>query len=60
MIKIQYDLFEKANLVLKCLIKCLTQAMIRDHHQMFQRICHHHLHILIKIKKSNQVFKKER
>jgi hypothetical protein len=37
----------------------MAQAIARDHHQVLQRISHHHLHILIKIKKSNQVFKRK-
>jgi hypothetical protein len=42
----------------RCLDKCMDQAIARNHHQVLQRISHHHLHILIKIKKSNQVFKR--
>jgi hypothetical protein len=37
----------------------MTQVVTRDHQEMYHRISHHHLHILIKIKKSNQVFKKK-
>jgi hypothetical protein len=43
----------------RCLSKYMAQAIARVHHQVLQRISHHYLHILIKIKKSNQVFKKE-
>jgi hypothetical protein len=40
--------------------KCLAQVMLRDRHQqVYQRISHHYVYILIKIKKSNQVLKKE-
>jgi hypothetical protein len=35
----------------------MAQEIAREHHQVLHRT-HHHLHILIKIKKSNQVFKK--
>jgi hypothetical protein len=59
-IEIEYDLFERANL-LRLLSKCLAQAMIRDHHQqIYQRMSHHHQYTLIKIKKNNQVFKKKK
>jgi hypothetical protein len=43
----------------KCLIKCMAQTIVRNHHQVLWRIYHHHLHFLIRVKKGNQVLKKE-
>jgi hypothetical protein len=42
----------------RCLSKYMAQAIARNYHQVLQKIYHHHLHIVIKMKKSNQVFKK--
>jgi hypothetical protein len=58
-IEMEYDCPERANLLWGCLSKCMSQAIARNHHQVLQRIYHHHLHILIKIKKRNQVLKKK-
>jgi hypothetical protein len=60
-IEMEHGLLESVNLLWKALSKCMAQVMMRDHHQqMYQRISHHHLCTLIKIKKSNQVSKKKR
>jgi hypothetical protein len=40
--------------------KCMAQAIVRNHHQVSQRISHHHLHFLIRVKKGNQVLKKKK
>jgi hypothetical protein len=37
----------------------MAQAIARNHHQVLQRISHHHLHISIKMKKSDKCSKKE-
>jgi hypothetical protein len=59
-IEIEYGLLKEQIFFGKCLRKCLAQAMTKYHHKNFQRISHHHLYILIKIKESNQAFKKKR
>jgi hypothetical protein len=38
----------------------MAQAIVRNHHQVLQRISHHHLHFLIRVKKGNQVLKKKK
>jgi predicted MarR family transcription regulator len=61
MIETEYGLVESGIFFGKCMSKCMTQATTRDHDQhMYQRISHHHLCTLIKIKKSNQVFTKKK
>jgi U3 small nucleolar ribonucleoprotein component len=47
----------KDEIEMEYLSKCMAQAIAKDHHQVLQKI-YHHLYIVIKIKKSNQVFKK--
>jgi hypothetical protein len=51
-IKREYGWLERVIFFGMCLNKCMTQAIARDHHQVLQKIYHHHLHIVIKIKKS--------
>jgi hypothetical protein len=58
-IEMEYSWLERVNLLCKVLGKCMAQAIARDHHQVLQKIYHHHLHIVIKIKKSNKVLKKK-
>jgi hypothetical protein len=38
----------------------MAQVIAKDHHEVLQRKSQHHVDILIKIKKGNQVFKKKR
>jgi hypothetical protein len=59
-IEMEYVCLKDQTFFGKCLIKCLAQSMTRYHHQIFQRISHHHLYTLIKIKKSNLVFTRKR
>jgi hypothetical protein len=42
------------------LSKYMAQAIARNHHHVLQRISHHHLHFLIRVKKGNQFLKKKK
>jgi hypothetical protein len=44
----------------RCLSKFMAQAIARNYHQVLRRICHHHLHFMIRVKKGNQILKKKK
>jgi hypothetical protein len=58
-IEIEYDWPERSNLLWKVLEQMMAQAIAKNHYQVIQKISHRHLHILIKNKKNNHVFKKK-